>query len=209
MKKGEVKELKLIVKGDEAGPVEALADAIQDLSTEEVKVNVIHRGVGEVSESDILLASASRAIVVAYHVGAPPQVRELAKREGVEIRTYHIIYDALNDIRSAMAGLLEPIEVEEEIGEVEIRQLFKVPKVGIVFGCYVRHGRIVRGNPVRVYRGEELIKETKVSSLKRFKEDVKEVEEGYECGVGLEDPKGIKEGDIIRVYEIIKKAREL
>ncbi len=209
LKKGEVKELKLIVKGDEAGPVEALADAIQDLSTEEVKVNVIHRGVGEVSESDILLASASKAIVVAYHVGAPPQVRELAKREGVEIRTYHIIYDALNDIRSAMAGLLEPIEVEEEIGEVEIRQLFKVPKVGIVFGCYVRQGRIVRGNPVRVYRGEELIKETKVSSLKRFKEDVKEVEEGYECGVGLEDPKGIKEGDIIRVYEIIKKAREL
>jgi len=209
MKKGEVKELKIVIKGDDAGAVEALSDALSGLSTDEVVVNIIHRGIGDINENDVLLASASKAITVGYKVRAEMKARDLAKAEGVEIRLYSVIYEAIDDIRLAMAGLLEPEKEEVEFGRAVVKTTFKVPKIGFIAGSYIESGKIVRGAKAKLLRGDEIIYDTEIVSLKRFKDDVKEVESGFECGIGLGVSKGIKEGDIIIAYEIVERERTL
>ena len=209
VQKGEIKELKVVIKGDDAGAVEALADALAGLSTDEVVVNIIHKGIGDITENDVLLASASKAIAVGYKVKAGNRARDTSKREGVEIRIYNVIYEAIDDIRLAMTGLLEPEKEEVEVGRAVIKNLFKVPKIGFIAGSYVESGKITRGAKAKVLRDNEVIYETGVVSLKRFKEDVKEVEAGFECGIGLGVSKGLKEGDVIITYEIIEREREL
>jgi len=209
MKKGEIKELKIVMKGDDAGAVEALADVLSGLSTDEVIVNIIHKGIGDITENDVLLASASKAISVGYKVRAEQKAREISKAEGVEIRLYSIIYEATDDIRLAMTGLLEPEREEVEIGKAVIRTLFKVPKLGFIAGSYVETGKMIRGAKAKVSRNDEVVFETEITSLKRFKEDVKEVEAGFECGIGLGVSKNLKEGDAIIAYEIVERERTL
>jgi len=209
IQKGEIKGLKIVMKGDDAGAVEALADVLSGLSTDEVIVKIIHKGIGNITENDVLLAAASKAIAVGYKVRSEQKARELAKSEGVEIRLYNIIYEATDDIRLAMTGLLEPEREEVLTGRAVIKALFKVPKLGFIAGSSVKSGKIIKGSKVRVLRDKEVIFETKIVSLKRFKEDVKEVDAGFECGIGLEISKGLKEGDIIESYEIVEKERTL
>ncbi len=205
----EVRELPLIIKADVDGSLEAISDTLMKLSTKEVAVNIIHRGVGAVTESDVLLAAASGAVILGFHVRASNTVRELAEREGVDIRLYDVIYDLANDVRDALEGLLEPEKKEEVIGTAEVRQTFKVPKVGTVAGCYVQSGKITRNDRVKVYRDGKLIFEGGIASLKRFKDDVREVTAGLECGIGLAGFDDIKVGDIIEAYQIIELKRKL
>ncbi len=206
---GEVKELNIILKADVDGSIEALSDALMRLSNEEVAVNVIHKAVGGISESDVLLASASEAIIIGFQVRPTLQARDLAKRENIDIRIYRIIYDAVADVKSALEGLLEP-EISEEItSTIEVRNTFRVPKVGVVAGCYVLSGKVIRNDLAKIYRDDKLITETRVASLKRFKDDVREVTGGFECGIGLEGFDDIKVGDIIETYKQIKTARKL
>ena len=207
--KGEYVELKIVLKGDDSGAVEALSDTLVRLSTDEVHVNIIHRGVGDITENDVLLASASDAIIVGFRTRPTGKARDIAKNEGVEIRTYDIIYDVVDDIKKAMSGLLAPEYEEHEIGRAEVRMVIRVPKVGNIAGSYVIQGKVLRGAKCNVLRGEEVIAESKINSLKRFKEDVKEVVEGFECGIGLEDFDSFQEGDIIVVYETIEKERTI
>ncbi|NOZ57283.1 MAG: translation initiation factor IF-2 [Calditrichaeota bacterium] len=205
----EVRELPLIIKADVDGSLEAISDTLMKLSTKEVAVNIIHRGVGAVTESDVLLAAASGAVILGFHVRASNTVRELAEREGVDIRLYDVIYDLANDVRDALEGLLEPEKKEEVIGTAEVRQTFKVPKVGTVAGCYVQSGKITRNDRVKVYRDGKLVFEGGIASLKRFKDDVREVTAGLECGIGLAGFDDIKVGDIIEAYQIIELKRKL
>lgn len=209
IKEGKVRELSVVIKGDADGSIEAISDSLQQLGTGEVAVNVVHKGVGMISESDILLAVASDAIILGFHVSTAPQAISLAKQENVEIRNYRVIYDAVNEIKLALEGLLEPEEREKTIGELEVRQLFQVPRAGMVAGCYVSSGKIMRDSRARVRRSGEIIFDGEVDTLKRFKDDVKEVAEGYECGVALEGFNDIQEGDIIEAYEIIAVKRTL
>jgi len=206
---GELEELKIVLKGDDQGSVEALSDVFKGLSTDEVTVNIIHRGVGEITENDVLLAAASGAIITGYRVKPHPKARELAKSEGVEIRLYEILFEALDDIKKAMSGLLSPEIERKVIGEAEVRAVIKVPKIGNVAGSFVNSGRVVRGYKCLVLRNGEIISESTISSLKRFAEDVREVKSGFECGIGVEDFQDFKEGDIIQVIEIIEKERTL
>jgi len=192
-----------------AGTAEALKESLEDLSLEEVKIRIIHSGIGSIALSDVLLARASQAIIVGFHVQPLPEARELAEKEGVEIRLYEVIYKAIDELRAAMLGLLEPEEKEAVIGKAEVREVFMIPKIGPVAGCYVTEGKILREAMARVYRGEEEIYKGKVSSLKRFKEDVKEVEAGYECGVGIEGIKDLKQGDRIEVFTVEKVKRDI
>ena len=208
MKAGEVKELNVVLKADAQGSIEAIRKSLQELSSPEVKVNVIHAGVGPITENDIMLAAASNAIVVGFNVRPDSAARKAAEREKVDVRTYRVIYDIVDEIKKAMEGLLEPEEKEIYLGSAEVRATFKVPKVGTVAGCYVRDGVIVRNANVRLVRDGVVIYEGKISSLKRFKDDVKEVQAGYECGVGLENFNDIKVGDIIECYTIEKVKRE-
>jgi translation initiation factor IF-2 len=208
LKDGELKELRVIIKGDVAGSVEALADSFVDLSTDEARIVIIHKGVGPINDSDVLLSAASGAIIVGFHVNANPQAKERAKREGVEIRYYNIIFEAISDIKLALSGLLEPEYEEEILGIAEVKQIFKIG-TGIIAGSFVIRGKIVMGGEIRVKRNNDTIYEGKITSLKRFKEDVKEVEMGLECGIGIEGMKDIRESDIIEVYKIIEKRREL
>lgn len=206
---GEVKELNIILKADVDGSIEALSDALMRLSNEEVAVNVIHKAVGGISESDVLLASASEAIIIGFQVRPTLQARDLAKKEDIDIRLYRVIYDAVEDVKSALEGLLEP-EISEEItSTIEVRNTFRVPKVGTVAGCYVLSGKVIRNDLAKIYRDDKLINETRISSLKRFKDDVREVTAGFECGIGLEGFDDIKVGDIIETYKQIKTARKL
>ena len=205
----EVRELPLIIKADVDGSLEAISDTLMKLSTKEVAVNIIHRGVGAVTESDVLLAAASGAVILGFHVRASNTVRELAEREGVDIRLYDVIYDLANDVRDALEGLLEPEKKEEVIGTAEVRQTFKVPKVGTVAGCYVQSGKITRNDRVKVYRDGKLVFEGGIASLKRFKDDVREVTAGLECGIGLAGFDDIKVGYIIEAYQIIELKRKL
>jgi translation initiation factor IF-2 len=206
---GEVKELNIILKADVDGSIEALTDALMRLSNEEVAVNVIHKAVGGISESDVLLASASEAIIIGFQVRPTLQARELAKKEDIDIRLYRIIYDAVADVKSALEGLLEP-EISEEItSTIEVRNTFRVPKVGVVAGCYVLSGKVIRNDLAKIYRDDKLITETRIASLKRFKDDVREVTGGFECGIGLDGFDDIKVGDIIETYKQIKTARKL
>ncbi|MDZ7289100.1 MAG: translation initiation factor IF-2 [candidate division KSB1 bacterium] len=209
IKEGEVKELRLIVKGDVDGSVEALSDSLLKLSNKEVTVNVIHKAVGGISESDVLLAAASDAIIIGFNIRATQQARAIAERENVDIRNYKIIYDAVNDVKAALEGLLEP-EISEQItGTAEVRKIFRIPKVGTVAGCYVQSGKITRSDHVRLYRNDKLIFDGKIASLKRVKDDVREVAAGFECGLGLESYDDIHENDVIETYQIIKTKRTL
>jgi len=206
---GEIKELNLVVKADVQGSVEALVQSIIKLNTDEVKVNVIHSGVGAVSESDVMLSSASNAIILGFNIIAPPAARGAAEIANVDIRLYRVIYDALEDIKLAMSGLLTPEFKENIIGHVEIRQIIRVPKIGLVAGSYVTNGKVNRNSLVRVIRDGAVIAEDKVDSLRRFKDDAKEVLQGFECGISLENFQDIKEGDELEVYVMEEIARKL
>jgi translation initiation factor IF-2 len=206
---GGVKELPLIVKGDVDGSVEALSDSLMKLSNEEVIVRVIHKGVGGISESDVLLASASQAIIVGFHVRPNLNARKLAETQNVDIRLYSIIYNAINEVKSALEGLLSPVLSEEIVATVEIRDTFKVPKSGTVAGCYVLDGKIIRNNKIRLIRDGIVIHEGEISSLKRFKDDVREVDAGYECGLNIAGYNDIKIGDIIEAFKIIETKKKL
>jgi translation initiation factor IF-2 len=206
---GQARTLRIVIKADQGGPAEALADALAQLSNEEVSVEVIHRGVGAITESDILLARASGAIIVGFHVRPDNNARSAAEREGVEIKLYKIIYEAVEDVRSALEGMLRPEEREVVLGEAEVRELFKVPRMGVIAGCSVRSGVINRTGRVRVIRDSSEIYDGNISSLRRFKDDVKEVREGFECGIGVENFNDIKVGDVLECYKKEQVARTL
>jgi translation initiation factor IF-2 len=206
---GGVATLRIIIKADQGGPAEALADALAQLSTAEVKVEVVHRGVGAITESDVLLARASGAIIVGFHVRPDSNARAAADRERVEIRTYRIIYEAVEEVKSAMEGLLAPEKKEVVLGEAEVRQTFKIAKVGTIAGCFVRSGVIPRTGRVRVIRNGVEVYDGTLSSLKRFKDDVREVREGFECGIGIENFNDVKVSDLIESYRIEEVARSL
>ena len=209
IKEGEVKELNIIIRADVQGSVEALVDSLTKLSTEEVKLKVLHGATGAVAESDVMLASASKAIVICFNVRANPVVRALAGKENVDLRFYDVIYKVIEDIRSAMAGLLEPVYNENIIGRVDIKQVFHISKVGTVAGCYVTDGKIERAANVRLLRDDVVIFDGNISSLKRFKDDVKDVSSGFECGVGLENYNDIKPGDVLEFYTLEEMKVEL
>ena len=209
IKEGEIKELNIILKADVQGSIEALSDSLRKLSTEEVKVKIIHSSTGVITETDVMLASASGAIVIGFNVRANPRVTEIAAKERVDIRYYDVIYNVTKDIQLAMVGLLEPVYKENVIGRADIRQIFHVPKVGTVAGCYVTDGYIERNANVRLLRDDVVIFDGKVASLKRFKEDVKEAHSGYECGVGLKDFQDIKPGDVFEAYDVEEVEAEL
>jgi translation initiation factor IF-2 len=206
---GQARTLRIVIKADQGGPAEALADALAQLSNEEVSVEVIHRGVGAITESDILLARASGAIIVGFHVRPDNNARSAAEREGVEIKLYKIIYEAVEDVRAALEGMLRPEEREVVLGEAEVRELFKVPRMGVIAGCSVRSGVINRTGRVRVIRDSSEIYDGNISSLRRFKDDVKEVREGFECGIGVENFNDIKVGDVLECYKKEQVARTL
>jgi translation initiation factor IF-2 len=206
---GGVKELPLIVKGDVDGSVEALADSLLKLSTEEVKINVIHKGVGGISESDVLLADASRAIIIGFHVRPNLNARKLAEKQLVDIRLYSVIYNAINEVKSALEGLLSPIISEEVTATLEVRDIFKVPKFGTVAGCYVLEGKIARSNKIRLIREGIVIFEGDIGTLKRFKDDVREVDAGYECGLNIANYNDVKVSDIIESYKLIETKKTL
>ncbi len=209
LKEGEIKELNIVLKADTQGTLEALQSSLQKLSTEKVKVNVIRAGIGAVSESDVMLASASNAIIIGFNVKPTQQAKETAKNERVEIKFYDVIYQLLDDVKKAMTGLLAPKFEEAITGIAEVRATFKIPKIGIVAGCYVKEGTINRNNKIRVIRDGVVIYTGNIASLKRFKEDVKEVLAGYECGLRIENFQDIKEGDIIEAFELKEIAQEL
>ncbi|HEX7024662.1 MAG TPA: translation initiation factor IF-2, partial [Gemmatimonadales bacterium] len=209
LKEGQVTQLKIIIKADQGGPAEALADALAQLSTAEVRVEVVHRGVGAITESDVLLAKASGAIILGFHVRPDANARNTAERESVDVRTYRIIYEAVEDVRAALEGLLKPEQRESVLGEAEVLQVFKVSKVGTIAGCTVRSGVIQRTARVRVVRDGTLIYTGAISSLKRFKDDVKEVREGLECGIGVENFNDVKVGDRIEAFRIEEIKRTL
>ena len=200
IEQGKVKELNLIIKADVQGSVEAIKQSLEKLSNEEVRIRIIHGGVGTITESDIMLASASNAIIIGFNVRPDAATMESAQRQSVEIRLYRIIYQAIEEIEAAMKGMLEPTYRENVIGHAEIRQTFKVSGVGTIGGCYVTDGKIERNCEVRVVRDGIVIHEGTMNSLKRFKDDVKEVASGYECGIGIERFNDIKEGDVVECF---------
>ena len=206
---GEVKDLNVVVKGDVQGSVEAVSETLRKLSTEAVRLNVIHSAVGAITETDVNLAAASNAVIIGFNVRPEVKAQGHAEREGVDIRLYSIIYDAVEDVKKAMEGLLDPTFKEKFLGRVEIRDVFSVPKFGNVAGCYVTDGKMVRNAQVRLLRDNVVVYEGKMSSLRRFKDDVKEVATSYECGIGLENYNDIKVGDIIEAFEMEKIATKL
>jgi translation initiation factor IF-2 len=209
IKDGEVKELNIVVKADVQGSMEALSDSLARLSTDEVKVRMIHSATGAITESDVMLASASGAIIIGFNVRANPRVVEIAEKEKVDIRYYDVIYNVIKDIRNAMVGLLEPTYKERVIGRADIKEVFHVPKVGAVAGSYVTDGHLERNANVRVLRDDVVVFTGKIGSLRRFKEDVKEVATGYECGIGIENYQDLKPGDVLEVFQFDQVAAEL
>ena len=197
---GEVKELNLLIKADVQGSVEVLTDILPSLGTEDVKINIVHAATGNISESDIMLASASKAIAIGYNTKVSQKILDLAKEENVEVRNYNVIYQLTKDVKDALSGLLEPKKKEVYLGRAEIKRIFRVPKVGPVAGCLVADGKITRNAQIRIIREDEVIFQGKISSLKHLKENVTEVKKGYECGIGLEKFKDIQEGDIIEAF---------
>ena len=208
IQEGDVKELNLIIKGDVQGSIGALVASLEKLNNDEVKVNIIHTGVGTVTESDIMLAGTSGAVIIGFNVRPSTAVQTLADRESIEIRTYRVIYDVLDDVENAMKGMLDPEYKEEILGKVEIRNTFKVPNVGIIGGAYVTEGKVQRNAEVRLVRDGIVIHEGKISSLKRFKDDAKEVAQGYECGIGIENYNDIKDGDLIECFHMVEIERK-
>jgi translation initiation factor IF-2 len=206
---GTVKELSLVVKADVAGSLEAIEDEIAKLPQDEVSVNIIHRGVGGINESDVMLTAASSGLILAFNVRPVQDARQLAEREGVEIRSYSVIYRAIEDLRAAMQGMLEPTEVETTVGQAEVRQLFRASRIGVIAGCHVSEGKVTRGARVRVVREGTVIYDTTISSLRRFNEDAREVTAGYECGIVLTNFQDLREGDVLETYETRLQEREL
>jgi translation initiation factor IF-2 len=206
---GNFQELNIIVKGDVDGSVEALSDSLIKLSTGEIQLNIIHKAVGQISESDVLLAAASNAIIVGFQVRPSLSARKLAEKEEIDIRLYSIIYNAIEEIKSAMEGMLSPEMKEEIVSTIEVRDVFKVTKVGTVAGCYVKEGKITRNTRVRVIRDGIVIYTGELESLKRFKDDVKEVFGGYECGLNIHNFNDIKIGDIIEGYQEVEVKKTL
>jgi translation initiation factor IF-2 len=209
IKEGKQVDLNVIIKGDVDGSVEALSDSLLKLGTSEVKVNIIHKAIGEITEQDVLLAAASSAIIVGFSVRPNLKARKLAEAEKVDIRLHNIIYDVINEIKLALEGLLEPEKTEEVLATVEVRETFKVPKIGTVAGCYVVDGKVVRNNKVRLLRDGLTVFDGSINALKRFKDDAREVEQGFECGISLENYNDIKVGDIIESYTIVETKRKL
>ncbi|NLN34220.1 MAG: translation initiation factor IF-2 [Flavobacteriaceae bacterium] len=206
---GDFQELNIILKGDVDGSVEALTDSLQKLSTEEIHINILHKGVGQITESDVLLASASDAIVIGFNVRPGVSAKEIAEREEIEIRNYSIIYDAIDDVKEAMEGMLSPELKEQVSGNIEIRETFKVSKVGTIAGCMVLDGKITRNSKIRVIRDGVVIHDGELASLKRFKDDVREVTKGYECGLNIKNYNDIQVGDIIEAYETVEVRKKL
>jgi len=206
---GDFQEFNVIIKGDVDGSVEALTDSFQNLSTEEIQVNIIFKGVGAITESDVLLASASDAIIIGFNVKPTQSARKLSEKEQIDIRSYSIIYDAINDLKDAMEGMLSPEMKEENTGEAEVRDTFKISRIGTIAGCMVTSGKILRNSSVRVVRGDEQIFEGKLLSLKRFKDDVKEVAKGYDCGIQINDFNDLEVGDLIKCYQEIAVKKKL
>jgi translation initiation factor IF-2 len=207
--RAEVIDLNVIVKADVQGSVQALEDSLLKLPQEEVRVNIVRAGAGGITENDVTLAMASDAIIVGFNVRPSAGARELAEDEGVDIRTYRVIYDAIDDIKAALSGLLKPEQRERILGEAEVRQTFRVPKLGVVAGSYVRSGVIRRNASVRLVRDGVIVYDGRIGSLRRFKDDAAEVREGFECGIGLENYQDVKEGDIIEAYEVEEFARSI
>jgi translation initiation factor IF-2 len=201
MEAGAIRELNLVVKADVQGSLEAVVGELAKIRHPEVGVNVIHESVGGITESDVMLASASNAIVVGFNVRPNAEARGLADREGVELRTYRVIYQLTDEIEQALVGMLAPEQVEETLGEAEVRALFRASRVGVIAGCYVTSGVIRRGASARVVRDGAVVYETTVASLKRFKDDAREVQSGFECGILLDGFNDVKEGDVIEVFE--------
>jgi translation initiation factor IF-2 len=210
IKEGEIKELNIIIKGDVQGSVEAIKDALENITHQQVKVNVIHSSAGGINESDVMLAAASNAIIIGFNVRPEPNVSQSAEKEGVDIRLYTVIYEAIEDVKKALEGLLEPTLKEKTIGRAEVREIFPISRIGTVAGCYVLDGSVIRSSDgIRVIRDNIVIYDGKIASLKRFKEDVKEVQTGYECGIMIENFNDIKVGDILENYIIEKVAAKL
>ena len=207
IKEGKIKELNVIIKADVEGSVEALKESLEKLSNEEVRVRVLHASTGAIKESDITLASVSNAIIIGFNVRPDSMIEQLAKKEEVDLRLYRVIYDAIDDVETAMKGMLTPKYREEVLGKCEIRRVFKLTNVGVVAGCYVKDGKVVRGTMVRLVRDSIVLHEAKIDSLKREKDDVKEVQAGYECGIKLENYSDIKEGDILECFQLIEEKR--
>jgi translation initiation factor IF-2 len=201
---GEIKELPVIVKADVQGSVEVLMELLPPLSTEKVKIRIIHAATGTITESDILLASTSNAIIVGYNVKPGPKIEEMARKENVEIRAYKIIYQLTDDIKKALTGLLEPVIKETFLGLAQVRRIYKIPKVGVIAGCYVSDGKIVRNAEIRVIRNKDVVHRGRIASLKHLKENVTEVKKDYECGIGLASFKDVQEGDIIEAFVMEK-----
>ncbi len=206
---GDFKEINIILKGDVDGSVEALTDSFQKLSTEEIQVNIIHKGVGPITESDVLLASASDAVIIGFNVRPAGNARQLADKEEIDVRLYSIIYDAINDLKDAMEGMLSPIMKEEITGTAEIRETFKISKIGTIAGCMVTSGKIIRNNGIRLIRDGVVVYTGELSSLKRFKDDVKEVSKGYDCGMQVKNYNDIKEGDVVEGYQEVAVKKKM
>jgi translation initiation factor IF-2 len=209
IKEGKVKELNLVVKADVRGSVEALIQALEKMGDQEVRINIIHSGVGAITETDVMLASASNALVIGFNVRPDVNAKKAAESQKVEIRLYRVIYEALDDLKAALEGLLEPIYKEVSVGRAEVRDLFHIPKVGMIAGCNILEGKAVRNNKARVIRDGVVIYEGVIDSLKRFKDDVREVAQGHDCGIGLDKFQDIKVGDILEIYQIEEIKREL
>ena len=209
IKEGEIQELPVIVKGDVGGSVEALSDSLLRLENDEVKIRIIHTGIGAINESDVLLATASNAIIIGFHVRPNAQARALAEREKVDIRLYDIIYRVIQDVTDALEGMLKPDIEEDVVGVVEVREIFKAPRVGTIAGCYVQSGNVTRNANIRLIRDGIVVYESTVGSLRRFKEDVREVQSGFECGLTVDGFQDVKQDDTIEVYETREVARQL
>ncbi|MBW2656965.1 MAG: translation initiation factor IF-2, partial [Deltaproteobacteria bacterium] len=200
IQQGEVKDLNLIIKADVHGSIEALGEALIKLSNEEVKVKVVHSATGTISESDISLAAVSHAIIIGFNVRPTPKVQAFAGEENIDMRLYNVIYDVINDVKGAMVGLMNSTYKEHVVGTAEVREVYQIPKVGAIAGSYVTDGKIERGQSIRVVRDGVVIYEGKNASLRRFKDDAKEVQAGYECGIGVENFNDIKVGDVLECY---------
>jgi translation initiation factor IF-2 len=206
---GQFKELNIILKGDVDGSVEALSSEFSKLSTEEIQINIIHKGVGAITETDVMLASASDAIIIGFNVRPAGNARQLAQKEEIDIRSYSIIYDAINDLKDAMEGMLSPEMKEEITGTAEIREIFKVSKVGSIAGCMVTDGKIFRNSKIRLIREGVVIYTGELATLKRFKDDVKEVAKGYDCGIQIKNYNDIEQLDLIEAFQEVEVKKKL
>jgi translation initiation factor IF-2 len=209
IQQGEVRDLNIIIKADVQGSIEALKQSLLKLSNSEVRVNIIHQGVGAITETDVMFADASNAIIIGFNVRPDVNTRKVAEAHQIDVRLYRIIYNAIEDVKAALSGLLKPEIREVLLGHAEVRAVIKVPKVGTIAGCYVTEGKIVRNSQVRVIRNGIVIHEGDINSLKRFKDDAKEVATGFECGIGLEKFNDIREGDQLEAFTFQEIKREL